>query len=153
MLCQKWHELCQKSFIRLVTGVYCLPFYLSETALVKISFGKSSHFLSLFGLKFIVLNASEASSIKLFTAVINPVLLELHFGRLQRPVWWTNQEILKGEISLYRWPPVWLVWNQLYDNWQYLCFFAKWTNPNSQTGDQWYSDTSPFSIPWTNVHA
>ncbi len=25
------------------------------------------------------------------------------------------QGILKGEVSLYHWPPVWLVWNQLYD--------------------------------------
>ncbi len=25
------------------------------------------------------------------------------------------QGILKGEVSLYCWPPVWLVWNQLYD--------------------------------------
>jgi hypothetical protein len=35
--------------------------------------------------------------------------------------------ILKGKVSLYHWPPVWLVWNQLYDNWH---FFAKQTNPN-----------------------
>ncbi len=27
-----------------------------------------------------------------------------------------NQGILKGEVSLYCWPPVWLVWNQLYDS-------------------------------------
>ncbi len=34
---------------------------------------------------------------------------------------WTNhsfdQGTQKGEVSLYYWPPVWLVWNQLYDNW------------------------------------
>ena len=41
-----------------------------------------------------------------------------------------GQGILKGEVSLYHWPPVWLVWNQLYDNWQFLCLFAKQTNPN-----------------------
>jgi len=29
-------------------------------------------------------------------------------------LWRTNQGILKGEVSLYCWPPVWLVWNQLY---------------------------------------
>jgi len=58
--------------------------------------------------------------------------------------------ILKREVSLYHWPPVWLVWNQLYDNWQFLFLI-----PNrliqfqtSQTGGQQYSDTSPFSIPW-----
>ncbi len=45
-----------------------------------------------------------------------------------------NQGILKGEVSLYRWPPVWLVWNQLYDNWQFLFLFAKadWSKPVKQ---------------------
>ncbi len=48
---------------------------------------------------------------------------------------WTNdlkfvQGILKGEVPLYGWPPVWLVWNQLYNNWQVLFLFAKQTNPN-----------------------
>ncbi len=36
-----------------------------------------------------------------------------------------SQGILKEEVSLYHWPPVWLVWNQLYDNWQFLFLFAK----------------------------
>jgi len=40
-----------------------------------------------------------------------------------------NQGKLKGKVSLYHWPPVWLVWNQLYDNWQFLFLFAKQTNP------------------------
>ncbi len=31
----------------------------------------------------------------------------------------TDQGILKGEVSLFRWPPVWLVWNQLYGNHSY----------------------------------
>ncbi len=50
-------------------------------------------------------------------------------------------EILKGEVSLYRWPPVWLVWNQLHDNWQFLFLFAKQTNPNQSNRRsmvQWY---------------
>ncbi len=38
------------------------------------------------------------------------------------------QGILKGEVSLYHWPPVWLVWNQLYDNWNFLLLFAKEVN-------------------------
>jgi len=63
-----------------------------------------------------------------------------------------QQGILKGEASLYHWPPVWLVWNQLYDYWQFLFFFAKQTNPNQSTGGQWYSDTSPFSIPWLQLY-
>ena len=36
-----------------------------------------------------------------------------------------NQGILKGEVSLYSWPPVWLVWNQLYDNWHFFVFICK----------------------------
>jgi len=41
-----------------------------------------------------------------------------------------RQGILKGEVSLYHWPSVWPVWNQLYDNRQFLFLFAKQTNPN-----------------------
>ncbi len=51
-----------------------------------------------------------------------------------------TQGIRKGEVSLYWWPPVWLVWNQLYDNWQFLFLFAKQTNPNQSNRSivQWY---------------
>jgi hypothetical protein len=59
-----------------------------------------------------------------------------------------NQGILNREVSLYHWPTVWLVWNQLYENWQFLFLFAKQTIKTSQTGGQQYSDTSPFRIPW-----
>jgi hypothetical protein len=47
----------------------------------------------------------------------------------------------KGEVSLYCWPPVWLVWNWLYDYWQFLFLFAKQTNPNQSNRRsmvQWY---------------
>ncbi len=44
------------------------------------------------------------------------------------------QGILKGEVSLYHWPPVWLLWIGL------VCF----TNKNVQ----WHF---PFSIPWPSV--
>ncbi len=57
-------------------------------------------------------------------------------------LWPRNQGILKGEVSLYSWPPVWLVWNQPYDNWQFLFLFAKQTNPNQSNRRsmvQWYS--------------
>jgi hypothetical protein len=40
------------------------------------------------------------------------------------------QGVLKGEVSQYRWSPIWLVWNKLYDNWQFWFLFAKQTNPN-----------------------
>ncbi len=59
-----------------------------------------------------------------------------------------NQGILKGTVSLYRWPPVWLVWNQLHDNWHFLFLFAKQTylsQSNRRSTVQWYSS---FSIPW-----
>jgi hypothetical protein len=51
------------------------------------------------------------------------------------------QGILKGEESLYHWPPVWLVWNWLQDNWQFLFLFGKQTNPNQsnrRSTEQWY---------------
>jgi hypothetical protein len=41
-----------------------------------------------------------------------------------------EQGILKGEASLYCWPPICLVLNQLYDNWQFLFLFTKQANPN-----------------------
>ncbi len=62
-----------------------------------------------------------------------------------------DQGTLKGEVSLYRWPPVWLVGNQLYENWQFLFLFAKQTNPNRsnrRSTVQWYF---PFSVPWQDI--
>ncbi len=53
----------------------------------------------------------------------------------------TYQVIQKGEVSLYHWTPLWLVWNQLYDKWQYLFLFATWTTPNqsnTRSRVQWY---------------
>ncbi len=41
-----------------------------------------------------------------------------------------RQEILKGEVSLYCWPPALLIWNQLYDYRPFLFLFAKQANPN-----------------------
>ncbi len=52
-----------------------------------------------------------------------------------------GQGILKGEVSLYSWPPIWLVWNQLCDNWQFSFLFAKLTNSNRsnrRSTVQWY---------------
>ncbi len=52
-----------------------------------------------------------------------------------------NQGILKGEVSLYHWPPVWLVWISLF--WQ-----IKSKNVSTHT-----ADSKPlFSIPWLNVY-
>jgi hypothetical protein len=61
-----------------------------------------------------------------------------------------NQGILKGEISQYCWPSVdWFVISCMTtDN---FCFYVQnRLIQTSQTGGQWYSDTSPKSIPWPN---
>ncbi len=58
-----------------------------------------------------------------------------------------DQGILKGVVSLYCWPPVLLVWNQLYDNWHFLFYLQNRLIQTSQTGGQQYSDTFRFSIP------
>ncbi len=63
-----------------------------------------------------------------------------------------SQGILKGEVSLYHWPPLWLVWNQLYDNWQFLFLFAKQTNPNQSNRRsmvQWYFPPLVFPVSAT----
>jgi len=65
-----------------------------------------------------------------------------------------SQGTLKGQVSLYCWPPVWLVGNQLYDNWQFFCFYLQSRLiQTGQTGGQQYSDTTPFSVPWlSSIH-
>ncbi len=63
-----------------------------------------------------------------------------------------RQGILKGKVSLYHWPPVGPIWNQLYDYWYFLFLFAKQTNSNlskRRSMVQWYF---PFSIPWFKPH-
>jgi hypothetical protein len=59
-----------------------------------------------------------------------------------------RQGILKGKLSLNHWPPVWMVCNQLYDNWQF--FFAKQTNPdqsNRRSMVQWSVILPPLVFP------
>jgi hypothetical protein len=60
-----------------------------------------------------------------------------------------KQGILKGEVSLYHWPPVWLVRNQLYDYWQFLFLLAKQSNPNQSNRRsmvQWYFPPLVFPV-------
>ncbi len=45
-------------------------------------------------------------------------------------IWSYRQGTLKGENITVHWPPVWLVWNQLFDNYQFSFLFAKQINPN-----------------------
>ena len=62
-----------------------------------------------------------------------------------------EQGILKGEVSPYYWLPVWLVWNRMRT--EIFCFYLQnRLIQTSQTGGQWYSDTSPFSIPCRYYH-
>jgi hypothetical protein len=58
------------------------------------------------------------------------------------------QGILKGEVSLYCWPPVSLVWIGLFANKNKNCQLSSSWFQASQTGGQWYSDTYPFGVPW-----
>jgi hypothetical protein len=60
-----------------------------------------------------------------------------------------NQWILKGNYHC----TVWLVWNQLCDNWQFLFLFAKQTNPNQSNRRsmvQWYLVLPALTIILTN---
>ncbi len=82
---------------------------------------------------------SGACTVKLFTVVINSI-------SQWDNVFATVQGILKGEVSLYRWPPVY--------RFELVCFANKNKNcqlsyswfQTCQTGGQWYSDTTTFSI-------
>ncbi len=85
--------------------------------------------LSFFSLFLLILNAREYS-IKLFNPFINTTPYHSSLMLSSKGGAYPSHGILKGEVSLYRWPPVWLVWNQLYDNRQFLFLFAKQTNPN-----------------------
>ncbi len=67
---------------------------------------------------------------------------------------YADQGILKGEVSVYCWPPIWLVWNQLYDYWQFLFLFAKQTNPNlsnRRSMVHWYFPLL-YSLCWYSLH-
>ncbi len=65
----------------------------------------------------------------------------MSFGRLTLGQWPMSNDKsgnTKGEVSLYPWPPVWLIWNY---NWKFLFLFAKQTNPNQfsrMSMVQWY---------------
>jgi hypothetical protein len=63
----------------------------------------------------------------------------------------SRQGILKGEESLYHWPPVWLDGLVCFTNKNKKCQLSYSWFQTSQTGGQWYSDTSPFSIPVSRV--
>ncbi len=55
--------------------------------------------------------------------------------------------ILKGEVSLYRWPPVWLVWISIILQIKMKIFscHSSWCQ-TSQKGGQLYSDTFPAQL-------
>jgi hypothetical protein len=88
-------------------------------------------------------NRLEFKTILIFTYWIT-ILTDLTANTYKQML----QGIIKGEVSLYHWPPVWLVWTQLYENWKVWFYLQNRLIHTSQTGGQQYSDTSPFSIPW-----
>ncbi len=54
---------------------------------------------------------------------------------------WPVPRNTKGEVLLYHWPPVWLVWNQPNHNWQFLFLFVKQINlnqSNRRSTERWY---------------
>ncbi len=62
---------------------------------------------------------------------LNLKTIKFYLIKLATDLYWQpSQGILKREASLYHWPPVWLVWNQLYGNWHFLFLFSKPTYPN-----------------------
>jgi hypothetical protein len=63
-----------------------------------------------------------------------------------------GQGILKGEVSLYHWPPVWLVRISPFSNKNKNCQLSYSWFLTSETGGPWYSDTSHFSIPWLGIY-
>ncbi len=71
------------------------------------------------------LKKSISCDVKRYSSQLKCSLLKISFLKQL-----CRQGILQGEVSLYHWPPVWLVWNQPYDNWQFFFLFAKQTNPN-----------------------
>ncbi len=58
-----------------------------------------------------------------------------------------SQGILKGVVSMYHWPPVWLVGISRFANKNKNCQLSYSWFQTSQTGGQQYSDPSPFSVP------
>ncbi len=95
------------------------------------------------------------SALYLFKALrASGTLKSKHFyvqGILCRKGQVTIQGILKGEVSLYRWPPVWLVWISLLTVLQIKTKIVSChttdSKVKSQTGGQWYNDTSPLVFP------
>ncbi len=63
------------------------------------------------------------------------------------PLIWSNkleQGILKGEVSLYHWPPVLLVWISIFCKWKQKLSVVIPNQSNRRSTVQWYS---PFGIP------
>ncbi len=63
----------------------------------------------------------------------------------------SSQGILKGEVSLYIWSPVWLVGISCMTTKNFCFYLQNRLIQTSQTGGQQYSDTSPFSIPCSSL--
>ncbi len=119
----RWMSFCWMSF-------YWMPFFRMTFCWMPFSWICAQIYLPLiafFNLNLLLkLELTEAEN----WTKISPNQLK-HWGTPEGSTYQRyKQGILKREVSLHGWPPVWLVWNQLYDNWQFLFLFVKQTNPN-----------------------
>jgi hypothetical protein len=60
-------------------------------------------------------------------------------------LWYPYQGILIGEVLLYRWPPVWLVWNRCMTTTDNFCFYLQ--NRLIQTSQRYSDTSSPLVFP------
>ncbi len=104
-------------------------FYLKNSSSVVVTFSNVD-ILPTFG-------GRTRSYIDIYSLLLKPedMVISTNFTLL-----W-SQGILKGKVSMYCWPAALLVWNQLFDNWQFMFSFSKQTNPNQsnrRSTVQWY---------------
>jgi hypothetical protein len=96
-----------------------------------------------FGLFYLCLGPTHS---KAWHSLTRLVLTRLCFAQF----WWymLGQGILKEEVSLYSWPPVYWFGISCMATVNFCFYLQNRLFQTSKTGGQWYIDTSPFSIPW-----
>ncbi len=71
----------------------------------------------------------------------------LSFFSNHHPLWsYLKRGNTKGGVSLYRWPPVWLVWIGCMTTDKFCFYLQNRLIQTSPTGGHWYSDTFPSSL-------
>ncbi len=121
-------------------GLYCWDFYLLCFSRINSSLIAKLHFWkwNLFSFVSSLFHRLDSNGNQTGSILLTWPLSYL-CARLIRASLWDDS--VNTKVSLYHWPPVWLVRNQLYDNRQFLFLFAKQTNPNQsnrRSRVQWY---------------